>query len=149
MRVGATVTLALAAAATLVLLAAGAARSPKRPAAPVASPTRGGPARLASIQTVRGFTIGRSVRGRRIDAVELAAPAPIRSVLVVGCIHGNEPAGIAIAQKLLGAAPPARTALWIIPDLNPDGVKADTRQNADRVDLNRNFPWHWRPLDAP
>lgn len=26
------------------------------------------------------------------------------------------------------------------PDLNPDGVAADTRQNADRVDLSRNSP---------
>ena len=36
----------------------------------------------------------------------------------------------------------------VIPDLNPDGIVAHTRQNADAVDLNRNFPWHWRPLDG-
>ena len=36
--------------------------------------------------------------------------------------------------------------MWVIPDLNPDGVAARTRQNADRVDLNRNFPWRWRPM---
>src|SRR5207302_9200935 len=24
-----------------------------------------------------------------------------------------------------------------------------TRQNADGVDLNRNAPWHWRPLGSP
>jgi len=29
---------------------------------------------------------------------------------------------------------------------DPDGVAAGTRGNADRVDLNRNFPWRWRPL---
>lgn len=70
-------------------------------------------------------------------------------MLIVGCIHGSEPAGIAIARNLATASAPPRTALWIIPDLNPDGVAADTRQNADRVDLNRNFPWHWRPLGVP
>ncbi len=65
---------------------------------------------------------------------------------MVGCIHGDEPAGIAIARSLAAMAPPRASALWIVPDLNPDGVAAGTRQNADGVDLNRNFPWHWRPL---
>jgi protein MpaA len=64
-------------------------------------------------------------------------------VLVVGAIHGNEPAGIAVASALEHATPPAGVALWIVPDLNPDGVAAGTRQNAHGVDLNRNFPTGW------
>ena len=44
---------------------------------------------------------------------------------------------------------PQSADLWVLPDLNPDGVAAGTRQNAHRVDLNRNFPWHWRPLGTP
>ena len=95
------------------------------------------------------FVIGYSVRGRRIDAYELTTPSASKAVMVVGCIHGNEPAGIPVARQLLDARPPAGIALWSLPDLNPDGVAADTRQNADLVDLNRNFPWHWRPLGAP
>jgi protein MpaA len=66
-------------------------------------------------------------------------------VLVVGCIHGNETAGIAIARSLERLAPYGLD-LWIVPNLNPDGVAAGTRKNAHGVDLNRNFPWHWRPL---
>jgi protein MpaA len=66
-------------------------------------------------------------------------------VLVVGCIHGNETAGIAVARALERLSPPDLD-LWIVPDLNPDGVAAGTRQNAHGVDLNRNFPWHWRPM---
>ncbi len=69
-------------------------------------------------------------------------------MLVVGCIHGNEQAGIAITRRLLRSHPPSGTALWVVPVLNPDGVAADTRQNADGVDLNRNFPWHWRELGS-
>src|SRR5262249_38174186 len=42
--------------------------------------------------------------------------------------------------------PPQELDLWIIPTLNPDGVAAGTRGNAHGVDLNRNFPWRWRPL---
>jgi murein peptide amidase A len=67
-------------------------------------------------------------------------------VLVVGCIHGDEPAGIAIAAQLERLLPPQDVDVWIVPDLNPDGVAAKTRQNARGVDLNRNFPFHWRPL---
>jgi protein MpaA len=36
--------------------------------------------------------------------------------------------------------------MWIIEDLNPDGVRAHTRVNGRGVDLNRNFPFRWRPL---
>ena len=96
----------------------------------------------------QSITLGRSVGGRRIGAVVLGpadAPAP---VLVVGCIHGNEPAGIAVADRIAHDRIPPRSSIWIVRDLNPDGVAADTRQNAHGVDLNRNFPYAWRSLGA-
>ncbi len=68
-------------------------------------------------------------------------------LLVVGCIHGNECAGIAVARWLERASPPVDVRLWVIANLNPDGYAAGTRQNGRGVDLNRNFPWHWRPLE--
>jgi protein MpaA len=88
--------------------------------------------------------LGRSVSGRPVVAYEVGPPNAAKSVLVVGCIHGDEPAGIAIARALEHAQAPPGVDLWIVPDLNPDGVAAKTRQNAHRVDLNRNFPTHWR-----
>ena len=33
--------------------------------------------------------------------------------------------------------------LWLIPTVNPDGDAHNTRYNAHRVDLNRNFPTSW------
>ena len=94
----------------------------------------------------RRIYLGRSVLGRPIYAVELGDPDNERRTLVVGVIHGSEQAGIPIAQDLASHHPPKEALLWIIKDLNPDGVAAGTRQNADGVDLNRNFPWRWRPL---
>jgi murein peptide amidase A len=91
--------------------------------------------------------LGRSRDGRPIDAVEVGDPRSLRKELVVGCIHGNEPAGIAIARRLERRTPRA-IDLWIIPDLNPDGRAAQSRGNARGVDLNRNFPWHWRRLSG-
>ena len=95
---------------------------------------------------VNRVVLGRSVLGRRIEAVELGDRDSPRKVLVVGCIHGNEGAGIPIARRLEHRRPPAGVDLWVVEDVNPDGHAADTRQNAHRVDLNRNFPWAWRPL---
>ena len=94
----------------------------------------------------RVITLGRSVDGRAIVAVETGDFDARRRTLVVGCIHGNEPAGIAVADRLAHGIPPNELDLWIIPDLNPDGVAANMRQNAHHVDLNRNFPYRWEHL---
>jgi protein MpaA len=94
----------------------------------------------------RYLLLGRSVRRRAIGCWILGRPRARPALLAVGVIHGDETAGLAIARQLDKARPPARGSLWIIPDLNPDGVAAGTRQNADGVDLNRNFPYRWRPL---
>ena len=92
----------------------------------------------------RHVLLGRSAQGRPILAVELGDPESAMRILVVGCIHGDEPAGIPIADRLLSLTPPSGMDLWIVPDLNPDGVAAGTRQNGRGVDLNRNFPFRWR-----
>jgi len=97
----------------------------------------------------QAYVIGTSVRGRRIRAVEVGNPDAAFKVVVVGCIHGDEPAGIAIARQLAAQRGDGSVDLWVIDDLNPDGVAAETRQNANAVDLNRNFPYSWRPVGHP
>jgi hypothetical protein len=72
--------------------------------------------------------------------------APARRALVVGGIHGNELGSIQLAHALQarlasGTDPLARDFDTIlIPEMNPGGVKAGSRENPCGVDLNRNFP---------
>jgi protein MpaA len=65
-------------------------------------------------------------------------------VLVVGQIHGDEPAGLAVVEALAARRPRAGLRLWLVATMNPDGRRAGTRSNARGVDLNRNFPAAWR-----
>jgi murein peptide amidase A len=99
-------------------------------------------------RVVRAVLVGRSVRGRPIRAFERGdsgAPATV----VVGVIHGNEPAGLAVVARLMHASLPAPVHLWLVPTVNPDGLAAGTRQNAHGVDLNRNWPSAWVPNGRP
>jgi protein MpaA len=62
-------------------------------------------------------------------------------MLVFGCIHGTECAGIPVAYALERIT--SRLDLWIVPDLNPDGRALRVRQNARGVDLNANWSSQW------
>jgi protein MpaA len=97
----------------------------------------------------RRLLLGYSVDHRPIRVQELGDPAASTRVLVVGCIHGNERAGISVTRRLAKMTAPPGVDLWVLDDLNPDGAAADTRQNAHRVDLNRNFPYRWLAAGRP
>jgi murein peptide amidase A len=98
----------------------------------------------------RRVAIGRSSRGRPISALELAGSGSRSgATLVVGCIHGNECAGIRVTRLLESLGRRTRSDLWLVHDLNPDGSARGTRQNARGVDLNRNFPAGWRAAGRP
>jgi N-acetylmuramoyl-L-alanine amidase len=92
--------------------------------------------------------IGRSAEGRPIRAVRVGSPRARVKMLVVGTVHGSEPAGRAVVDRLRRVRPPRGTALWLIEDANPDGSAAGTRHNSAGVDLNRNFPYRWRHQDG-
>lgn len=94
----------------------------------------------------RRTEVGRSVQNRPIVAFASGPSDAALRVLVVGAIHGDETAGMRIARRLIRAAPIRRVHLVVVPTINPDGVAANTRGNARGVDLNRNFPFDWRPL---
>ncbi|GDX32892.1 murein peptide amidase A [Actinomycetes bacterium] len=88
-------------------------------------------------------------QGGVIRAVQFGPTSAATRVVVIGQMHGNEPAGRRVVRDLTtslenGEALPADTAIWLISTMNPDGSAAGTRVNALGVDLNRNFPQGWR-----
>ena len=106
-----------------------------RLAAPV-----GAPRNLRSVRT-----LGRSRQRRPIRAFRVGSPGAPNRLLVVGCIHGNECAGMGITQRLVNLARAVPLDLWVVQNVNPDGLAARTRGNAAGVDLNRDFDTFSQP----
>ena len=91
---------------------------------------------------------GTSVQGRPLVAYRYGTPGGV-VVMVVGVIHGDEDAGLLITDALRTLRPPDGVDLWIVPSMNPDGTALQQRGNANRVDLNRNFPYGWAKMGEP
>lgn len=74
------------------------------------------------------------------------------TVLLTGAIHGNERPAPEMALYTINQllSNPAHkklidsTQIWVIPIMNTAGHVANTRQNANRKDLNRGFPKDWK-----
>lgn len=89
-------------------------------------------------------TIGVSLRGRPINAYTFGEGGS--TTLFVGGLHGNEPSSSLLMQDWVNELEanysrlPANTRVVVVPSINPDGIAANTRNNARNVNLNRNFP---------
>ena len=92
--------------------------------------------------------LGRSAGDRPITA-ERYGTLGQRRVLVIGVIHGDEDAGVAIVDELRSNPAPDGVELWIVESMNPDGQTGQFRGNDNGVDLNRNFPYKWGPIGVP
>jgi len=88
--------------------------------------------------------IGTTVLGRPIEAIAFQPPSyarPRPPAIIFGAMHGDEPVTALQAHRLIEELierPPGRET-WIVPALNVDGLLAGTKNNANDVDLNRNF----------
>ncbi len=85
--------------------------------------------------------VGHSTAGRPIRAFLIGDRQARNRYVVMGQMHGDEPAGpLVVLNRLLTTDPIPDVALWLVPTMNPDGRIRRTRVNARSVDLNRNFP---------
>lgn len=113
------------------------------------SPSNQRPAQLSA----RRVLLGRSVEKQPIEAFVLPAQQTDtpHTLLVFAGFHGDEPKSVDLARRLLTwlceKAPDGRHVRWVIvPLVNPDGYALRKRRNANRVDINRNFPTqNWSP----
>ena len=118
-------------------------------AAAVAAGTVGGlllpEAAAAADNGLTKRVIGQSAKGRPIRAFLIGDRQARNRYVVMGQMHGDEPAGPQVVlNRLVKADPIPDVALWLVPTMNPDGRIRGTRVNARSVDLNRNFPsWTW------
>ncbi|MDD3420346.1 MAG: DUF2817 domain-containing protein [Candidatus Gastranaerophilales bacterium] len=77
-----------------------------------------------------------------ISLLEFAPEKYEKTVLILGVFHGDEPEGELLINEYLKniEGKELKNRLLIIPCLNPDGKALNTRQNSNKIDLNRNFP---------
>ena len=92
--------------------------------------------------------LGRSIDGRPIYAYRMGSPYAPTKAVVIGNTHGDETAGITVADAIIHGKGIHAVDLWVIPTMNPDGTAAHRHGNARGVDLNRNFPFHWARLSG-
>ena len=97
---------------------------------------------------IRWKVLGKSGRKRRIYYKEFGKGEKL--TMIIGGIHGDEPAGvitaIKLAQHIKKTPSSIKNRVIIIPCLNPDGLMKGRRTNGRKVDINRNFPTEsWSP----
>ena len=83
----------------------------------------------------------KTVRNNTIELLETTNKNYKKTVLIIGVFHGEEPQGEYLIKEYLKTdLSKTKNKLLIVPCLNPDGRNENKRQNANGVDLNRNFP---------
>lgn len=89
------------------------------------------------------FSVETIYNGKPTPIIALKKKATITNaphVYISAGIHGDEPAGPLVIEKLLRENYFGNEINWyLIPMLNPEGLALGTRENADGLDLNRDY----------
>lgn len=103
----------------------------------------------AKINKIRSII---SPQGHEIAFYEKKYGEMLPNLFFLGGFHGDEPEGVYAVNQFMAELDEAVDTssyynLYFLPCLNPDGRKANTRVNANEVDLNRNYPTkNFKPL---
>lgn len=83
----------------------------------------------------------------RLPAFQKIAEGPRKHLYISSGMHGDEPAGpLAVLRLLEQNQWPSHITFFLIPCFNPGGFKRNSRENEDRVDLNRDYRSAKTPL---
>ncbi len=97
-------------------------------------------ARAAASQGLERRVIGRAGSDEITFWTRPARRGPGTTMFLSSGIHGDEPCGPGAVLEFLKGSPLPDDCEWVIaPLLNPSGLRAGTRENADGIDLNRDF----------
>lgn len=82
--------------------------------------------------------------GNNIELIKINSEgSSSKVILIIGVFHGEEPQGYMAINNYINNEfknNNIKNEVYIIPCLNPDGMKNNQRKNSNGVDLNRNFP---------
>ena len=111
------------------------------------------------------FSIGKSVKGKELWVMKISDNVNVDEVepefKYISSMHGDEITGRELTTFLIeeiaekyGSDPELtelvnNTEIYIMPSMNPDGSELKQRGNANRIDLNRNFPDMLRDQNSP
>ncbi|CAM0912700.1 unnamed protein product [Alopecurus aequalis] len=117
--------------------------------------------RCANVSRI--YSIGKSVNGSPLRAIEISDKPGQKEAepafKFIGNVHGDEPVGREVLMQLvywlcdnylkdpLATLIVKNTHLHILPTMNPDGFALRRRGNANNVDLNRDFPDQFFPIN--
>ncbi len=99
------------------------------------------------------LVIGYTTENRPLEVYRFGT-GPVRRMLIAGIHGGYEWNTVSLADEIIAYLQnhpeevPSTTTLYILRNLNPDGLARaygiEGRLNANRVDLNRNWPANWQ-----